>query len=119
MRIAGDEVAVVYDWDSVFLDRETFFVATAAAHFPVTWELPVPETPAPADMAAFVRVYEAERGRKFTDGELAELAAGATYARAYKARCEHALDGTRERWEGSSRQALDALGPYTVATLRA
>jgi hypothetical protein len=40
-------------------------------------------------------------------------------ARAYKARCEHALDSTRERWEGSSRQALDALSPCTAPALRA
>src|SRR5262249_34320393 len=42
MRMGPQGIAVVYDWDAVFLDRETFVVGAAAAHFPMTWELDVP-----------------------------------------------------------------------------
>jgi hypothetical protein len=54
-----------------------------------TWELDVPETPS-AD----------------------EVAAAATYARAYKARCEHAIDPGGARWRGSSREGLERDGPF-------
>jgi len=118
MRMGEDEIAVVYDWDAVFLDREAAFVGSAAAHFPVTWELPVPRTPMPGDMAAFVAAYQSARGSPFTTQELDEVAAYATYARAYTARCEHCLDRNRTRWSGSSREALADLGPYTAALLR-
>jgi hypothetical protein len=40
-----------------------------------------------------------------------EVAAAATYARAYKARCEHAIDLEGTRWRGSSREGLERDGP--------
>jgi len=112
MRMGPGGVAVLYDWDSVFLDREAFTLGYAAAHFPVTWELDVPETPAISEVAAFVCEYEQARGVTFTRSELAEVGAAATYARAYKARCEHALDPGATRWCGSSRESLKANGPF-------
>jgi hypothetical protein len=118
MRMGEDEIAVVYDWDAVYLDRETAFVGSAAAHFPVTWELPVPETPTPEEMSAFLAAYQSARGDPFSKRELDEIAAYATYARAYKARCEHCLDQDGTRWNGSSRQALAELGAYTAASLQ-
>lgn len=119
MRMSGDEVAVVYDWDSIFLDRETFFVGSAAAHFPMTWELPVPVTPTREDVAAFVRAYEIARGTRFTQTEIVEVAASITYSRAYKARCEHALDPLGAELSASSREDLRLFGPVDPATLRA
>lgn len=112
MRMGPAEIAVLYDWDAVFLDREAFVVGSAAAHFPVTWELDVPETPSVQEVMSFVREYEEARGAQFTRSELAEVAAAATYARAYKARCEHALDPEGARWSGSSRERLERDGPF-------
>ena len=114
MRMGPGGVAVLYDWDSVFLDREAFTLGYAAAHFPVTWELDVPETPAISEVAAFVHDYEQARGVALTRPELAEVQAAATYARAYKARCEHALDPGATRWRGSSRESLKANGPFRL-----
>jgi hypothetical protein len=118
MRMGDDEIAVVYDWDAVFVDRETFVVGSAAANFPVTWELPVPATPTLRESAAFLHAYEAGRGRPFTEAERVELASGMTYARAYTARCEHAVDPHRTGWDGSARQALERWGPCTADQLR-
>ena len=70
MRMGSGGIAVLYDWDSVFLDREAFVVGSAAAHFPVTWELDVPETPSAREVVAFVREYEEARGAQFTSSEL-------------------------------------------------
>ena len=112
MRTGPGGIAVLYDWDAVSLDREAFVVGSAAAHFPVTWELDVPETPSVREVAAFVREYEEARGAPFSRPELAEVAAAATYARAYKARCEHAIDPGGARWRGSSREGLERDGPF-------
>ena len=111
MRMGPDGIAVLYDWDAVFLDREAFVLGSAAAHFPVTWELPVPETPTREQMAAFVQDYTQARGTALSRVELIETAAGATYARAYKARCEHSLDPKGMNWHGSSREDLRNNGP--------
>jgi hypothetical protein len=112
MRMGPGGIAVLYDWDAVFLDHEAFVVGSAAAHFPVTWELDVPETPSVREVVAFVREYEEARGAPFTPSELAEVAAAATHARAYKARCEHAIDPEGTRWQGSSRERLKSDGPF-------
>jgi len=116
-RTGQTGIAVVYDWDSVIRGPETFVVGAAAAHFPVTWELPVPETPELGEMAAFVSAYEGARGRRFTDGDLEEIAAYATFSRAYKARCEHCGDPERKEWSGSSRERLWDTGGYSAAML--
>jgi hypothetical protein len=111
MRMGLKSIAVVYDWDAVFLDRETFVIGAAAAHFPMTWELDVSGTPDTCEVMAFVQDYEEARGQAFAGTELEEIAASATYARAYAARCEHAGDPSGARWNGSSRQSLTDNGP--------
>jgi hypothetical protein len=113
MRMGPEGIAVLYDWDAVFVDREAFVLGSAAAHFRVTWELAVPETPTVDEVRAFLRDYERARGSNLTALELAETAAGATYARAYKARCEHALDPSAAHWGGSSRESLQDHGPFS------
>jgi len=76
-------------------------------------KLPVPETPTVDEVRAFLRDYEQARGSNLTSPKLTETAAGATYARAYKARCEHALDPRAAHWGGSSRESLKHHGPYS------
>jgi hypothetical protein len=119
LRTRGGKIVAIYDWDAVFRWPETLIVGAATAHFPVQWDLPVPETPTPKQMALFVAAYVAARGSIFTEPELTEVAAAATYARAYKARCEHCGDAARKKWKDSSREALEAAGAYTPAMLRA
>ena len=114
MRMGPDDIAVVYDWDAVFLEHETIIVGAAAAHFPTTWELDVSGTPDAREVMAFIQEYEEARGKKFTDGELEEVAASVTYARAYTARCEHAADPGGAGWNGSSRQSLKANGAFRL-----
>jgi hypothetical protein len=62
-------------------------------------------------MAAFVEDYTQARGTALSRLELIETAAGATYARTYKARCEHSLDPKGMNWQGSSREHLRNNGP--------
>jgi hypothetical protein len=114
MRMGKDGIAVLYDWDAVFIDHEAFILGSAAAHFPVNWELNVPETPINSEVAAFIREYQQACGTTFTPGELSEIEAGVTYARAYKARCEHAIDPEGTQWRGSSRESLKDKGPFKI-----
>lgn len=105
-RFAGSKVRVIYDWDSLVLENELVLVGMAAATFPATWYLDVRRTPTPAEAEQFVRDYENARGVPFTQAERKHIAATATYAMAYTARCEHALDPDVRNYGDSFREAL-------------
>lgn len=90
-RFLDDEVRVIYDWDSLRLVREADLVGGAAATFTYTEHLDVPRWPSGEEARAFAREYEAARGAPFTAAEWEAISAAATYARAYGARCEHAI----------------------------
>jgi hypothetical protein len=106
MRMADGTIAVVYDWDSVFLEREAIVVGSAAASFTGGCASGAP-LPSPEQALAFVRDHEAARGAAFSRSEIALIAAAASYARAYTARCEHAIGAD---WTGSSRESLRTHG---------
>lgn len=111
MRWADGKIAIVYDWDSVFLGAETLFLGTAAANFTMSWDIAGPLTPDRAQMSAFIRDYEAVRSAPFSEAELRKIEAAVTYTRAYTARCEHAEDA---EWTGSSRETLRRDGPFRI-----
>jgi hypothetical protein len=111
----GGEVSVVYDWDSLAIDPEAAFVGKSAIAFPMTWYGEPKPYPSPEAAAAFVRDYEMARGRRFGVGERVVVAAAATYALTYTARCEHARDPAGEPAAGSARRALRAYTPLVLA----
>ena len=112
MRMGPGGIAVLYDWDAVFLDREAFVVGLRRRALPGHLGAGRAGDALRREVVAFVREYEEARGAPFTRSELAEVAAAATYARAYKARCEHAIDLGGARWRGSSREGLERDGPF-------
>ena len=89
---SGDQVAAVYDWDSLAVDFEPVFVGQAVPAFPATWYIETAVAPTPEEAAAFVREYESARGRSFTAAEMELVRAAADYAMAYSARCAHSDD---------------------------
>jgi Phosphotransferase enzyme family len=106
-RFQDSKVCVIYDWDSLALDRETVIVGEAARGFTMTWHLDVLITPTPDEARSFVEEYETFRGQSFTGDERATVAAAATYALAYGARCEHCIDPRSNNFSaGSHREAL-------------
>lgn len=110
-RFVGDELRVVYDWDSLGLMPEPELVGNAAAHFTTTWRLDVPLIPSPAEARAFVAEYEEARGREFEREERARLGAQAVYALAYGARCEACSEpGATTFAPGSQRDGLARWG---------
>jgi Phosphotransferase enzyme family len=106
MRFTDTRVCMVYDWDSLRVEDECIIVGSAAVHFPVTWDLPVVLTPTPEECLAFVYAYEGARGRPFSRDQHRRIRAAGTYAIAYTARCEHALDPIGARVAGSFRDIL-------------
>ena len=113
----GGTVSVVYDWDSLAVGPEAALVGKTAIAFPMTWYGEPEPYPLPEAAAAFVRDYEMARGRRFAAAELVVVAAAATYALTYTARCEHARDPVGEPAAGSARRALQAYAPLVLADL--
>ena len=111
----GGEVSVVYDWDSLAVGPEAALVGKTAIAFPMTWYGEPEPYPSPDAAAAFVRDYETARGGRFGAGERVVVAAAATYALTYTARCEHARDPAGEPAAGSARRALSAYEPLVLA----
>ncbi|CAA9257544.1 MAG: hypothetical protein AVDCRST_MAG77-2409 [uncultured Chloroflexi bacterium] len=123
MRLAGDTVRVVYDWDSLIAEREPVVVGRAARGFTMTYGTPldgtVPVAPALVELLSFAREYEAGRGRPFTPGEWRTMGAAAAHGLAYTSRCGHArapLDGPNAVFPaGSYREALARYGEDLLA----
>jgi len=88
--VSNDEIAAVYDMDSVVFMDEMQCLARTAVHFTyrgdLRWTLPTRD-----EAIAFVEDYVAARGRSLDRAEKARLDAAAIYAMAYTARCEHGL----------------------------
>jgi hypothetical protein len=110
-RFVGDELRIVYDWDSLGLMPEPELVGHAAAHFTTTWRLEVPLIPSPGEARSFVAEYEQERGRDFDEAERRRLAAQAVYSLAYGARCEACGEPSATSFPpGSQRDGLARWG---------
>ncbi|MFC5464811.1 phosphotransferase [Lederbergia graminis] len=109
LRLQGNKVVMVYDWDSLTLEDELNLLGIAAATFPTSWDIETKITPSPEEAYLFVREYEYFRGKSFSKKELEKIAAATTYCIAYTARCEHAIDSFGNRLEGSFRQALEKI----------
>jgi hypothetical protein len=106
-RNGNTAVAVVYDWDSLSVARETDVVGMAAAIFSATWDLDVvPRFPTRDEMMAFVAEYEHAALHRFSEREWESIGAAATYMLAYVARCEHCHGNPED--DQSARAALRA-----------
>ena len=109
-RFVDDMIHVVYDWDSLMLDKEPTIVAGAAMTFAFNWLLSGPQiAPSPDEARAFVGEYEEARGAPFTVAEWESITAAATYSLAYGARLEHSLDPARTDYPSGGARARLAL----------
>lgn len=90
LAFAGAEVVAIYDWDSVTLAPEPWIVGGAAGGFCIDWRDDHSDPPPTlVAMRAFVRDYEAARGRPFAAAERRVLDAANLWMVAYGARCQH------------------------------
>jgi hypothetical protein len=90
LRLEGERVVAIFDWDSVAVAPEPAFVGHNAGGFTADWTRPKGEIlPSLAESQAFLEDYAVARGRPFTAAELETADAAHLYALAYGARCEH------------------------------
>ena len=90
LRVDADQLAAIFDWDSVVLAHEPVLVGHNASGFTADWSDDTDDPfPSEEESAAFIAEYEAARGRSFTLAERATAGAAYLYSLAYKARCEH------------------------------
>jgi hypothetical protein len=109
VRVVDDEIAAIYDWDSVGVLSEYTAVAAAATTFSVDWEQPMgARFPTAPEIAAFVAEYETARGVGL-DHERLGVAMIASLA--YGARCEHAAGSEHAATADSFTARLRELGP--------
>lgn len=109
-RFMGQALRVVYDWDSLMLDKEPIIVAEAAMTFPFNWNRSGPQVaPSPHEARAFIIEYEEARGAPFIATERETLAAAATYSLAYGARIEHSLRPDQTDFPAGGARARLAL----------
>jgi hypothetical protein len=111
LRVLGDELVAVYDWDSLCVDHESVAVGQVAHAYTIDWTQPVAHVPSIDEATAFVEDYERARDRAFDDREWRVARAAFVYSTAYGARCEHALLGTDvDPVPGAFRDRLAAHG---------
>jgi hypothetical protein len=107
MRFQNGRLSAVYDWDSLRLENELVIVGNAAKGFLATWYVEVgARVPTPEEVHQFIRDYEIAKGQAFTTADLRVITAAFIYSMAYTARCEHAIDPTGQKLNGSFRTAL-------------
>ncbi|GCE28667.1 hypothetical protein KDA_41510 [Dictyobacter alpinus] len=107
IRYLGQQAHIIYDWDSLVLDKEPALVAHAAATFTYIPFMPgIAEAPTREESLAFIADYEAARGSAFTKDERQTLAATITSTMAYGARCEHSLAPHERDYPAGSRRAV-------------
>jgi hypothetical protein len=90
LRVQGDVVVAIFDWDSVVLCPEPALVGHAASSFTADWgNREIDPLPTLDESRAFVADYETARGSAFTAAERETIDAAHLYGVAYGARCEH------------------------------
>jgi hypothetical protein len=106
-RFLDKNVRVIYDWDSLALEKEPIIVGHASSYFTYTEFFGDSRLPTNEESQAFIAEYESARGKPFTFQEHQTLQAAKMYSLAYFARCEHALSPNETDYpEGSSRALL-------------
>ncbi|GCE07057.1 hypothetical protein [Dictyobacter aurantiacus] len=107
IRYLDEQAHVIYDWDSLQLDKEPVLVGHAAMTFTYIPFMPnISDSPSREEMLAFIADYEMARGRPFSAEERRTLAASMTVTMAYGARCEHSLAPDERDYPEGSRRAI-------------
>jgi len=107
LRYVSERVRIIYDWDSLALEKEPVVVGHASVNFTYTEFFEGPRFPTDEESQAFIADYEVARGKPFTHDEQQTLQAAKLGSLAYGARCEHALKPTETSHpEGSCRFLL-------------
>ena len=113
MAFRGTQLTCVYDWDSLRVGQEAFFVGGAARCFAHDWRFAGPERSITlAEALSFVREYEAVRGQPFTATEQRTIGAAIVYTAAYGTRCAHPGNKPETAHSQRTKQQLREFAAY-------
>lgn len=113
MAFQGTQLVCVYDWDSLRVGQEVFFVGGAARCFAHDWRFEGPERSITlAEVLAFVQEYETARGWAFTPTEWRTIGAAIVYTAAYGTRCAHPGNNSETPHSKRTKQQLKAFAAY-------
>jgi len=88
LRWSGDDLLVVYDWDSATADSEAVLAGFAAALYPA---VSAGKLATVEETEQFLAAYGEARGRQFSADELQRSWAAGVWTRAYDAKYQHAV----------------------------
>ena len=92
MSFCDGQLTCVYDWDSLRVGLEPWFVGGAARYYAHDWRYGPPKRAIALDeVRGFIRLYEEARGQPFSSEEQRSLGAALVYTAAYGVRCMHAI----------------------------
>jgi len=113
MAFRGTELVCIYDWDSLRVGKEAFFVGGAARCFAHDWRFEGPERSITlAEVLAFVKEYETARGCAFTAAEWQTVGAAIVYTAAYGTRCAHPGNNPETPHSRRTKQQLKEFATY-------
>lgn len=120
VRVEGDGIAAVYDWDSVALATESTALGQAAITWSVTSEPGGANFPTLEDVVAYLSAYEDAAGRMLSNDQWRRAGAAAVYLLAYTARCELSAEaaGFARPHQHGARDRLVADGAALLALAR-
>lgn len=113
MAFQAGKLVCVYDWDSLRLGQEAFFVGGAARCFAHDWRFDGPTRSITLEEAiSFVQEYEAARGQPFTPEQKRLVGAAIVYTAAYGTRCAHRGDAPETEHSQRAKQQLKEFAAY-------
>ncbi len=105
LRFDNDRLEMIYDWDSLVVERESVIVGLASAVFPARSEPGLGDAPSAAEQDAFLTDYQQTAGRVFTPVERTLAVAAASWITAYNARIQFST--ARRRGGRAPRQCTN------------
>ncbi len=105
LRFENDRLVMVYDWDSLVVERESVIVGLASAVFCGRSETGLGDVPTEAEQDAFLAEYQNAAAHEFTAAEQTVALAAASWVTAYNARFQ--FSAWRRPPEEGGRSHLD------------
>ena len=113
MSFRQGDLSCVYDWDSLRVGLEPYFVGGAARVYRHDWRFGPPATAINvAEVQDFIGAYETARKQPFTHEEHEVLGAAIAYTTAYGMRCIHAIRETGDTHYESAKNQLQQFSNW-------
>lgn len=111
MRFENSKVAVVWDWDSLVLEREEVIAGVASGIFTAQGDPDFSDAPEPSESSQYLDEYSEFANFQWNTKKRRRAGAAATWVISYNARCEHSIaTGDSDTSESPYLSALRQYG---------